>query len=98
MIADEVDGQDGYRRDLWQYQQTRTWGYRGRQITRVVDTIHFAPSTSSRLVQAADLIAYMANRTATSTTTDPRARSADEALSARIEPKVWHNGCWWPNG
>jgi hypothetical protein len=38
MIADEVDGQDGYRRDLWQYQQTRTWGYRGRQITRVVDT------------------------------------------------------------
>lgn len=98
MIADEVDGQDGYRRDLWQYQKSGTWGYRSRQITRVVDTIHFAPSTASRLVQAADLIAYMANRKATSTTADPRARQADAALWARIEPRVWHDGCWWPKG
>ena len=98
MIADEVAGQDGYRRDLWQYQQSGTKGYRRRQITRVVDTIHFAPSTSSRLVQAADLIAYMAKRMATSTTTDPKARRANEALWARIEPRVWHNGCWWPRG
>jgi Protein of unknown function (DUF3800) len=98
MIADEVDGQDEYRRDLWQYQQSGTRGYRKRQITRVVDTIHFAPSSSSRLVQAADLIAYMANRIATLATTDPRARKANETIWARIEPRVWHNGCWWPTG
>lgn len=50
LIADEVDGQDGYRRDLWRYQRSQTWGYRGLQINHVVDTIHFAPSSSSRLV------------------------------------------------
>ena len=62
LIADEVSGQDGYRRDLWLYQRSRTWGYRARKIKRVVDTIHFAPSSSSRLVQAADLVAFLARR------------------------------------
>jgi hypothetical protein len=97
MIADEVDGQDGYRRNLWKYQQSGTWGYRSRQITRIVDTIHFAPSTSSRLVQAADLIAHMANRKATSATRSPKAQRADETLWARIAPKVSHDLCWSPD-
>lgn len=30
LIADEVDAQDSYRRDLWHYQRSRTWGYRAR--------------------------------------------------------------------
>lgn len=51
LIADEVDGQDAYRRDLWTYQRSATKGYRSRQITRVVDALHFAPSSSSRLLQ-----------------------------------------------
>lgn len=96
MIADEVDGQDDYRRDLWQYQRSSTWGYRSRQITRIVDTIHFAPSTSSRLVQAADLIAYLARRRETHVETDERAERANAALWARIQPRVWHNNCWLP--
>ena len=96
LIADEVDGQDTYRRDLWGYQRSATWGYRARQITRVVDTVHFAPSTSSRLVQAADLIAYLARRLAAHVETDARAKQANGALWARIQPKVIHDGCWWP--
>jgi hypothetical protein len=96
VIADEVDAQDRYRRDLWVYQRSGTWGYRARTITRVVDTIHFAPSTSSRLVQAADLIAFMARRIATHKETDERAARANAALWARVEPKVWHRMCWWP--
>lgn len=96
LIADEVDDQASYRRDLWQYQRSATWGYRGRQITRIIDTLHFAPSTSSRLLQAADLVAYLARRVAMDTDSDPRAKQAFADTWARIESKVWHQGCWWP--
>jgi hypothetical protein len=96
LIADEVDQQDSYRRDLWRYQRSATWGYRSRQITRVVDTLHFAPSSSSRLVQAADLVAFLARRIATHTETDSRSKQAYAAMWARIAPKIWHQGCWWP--
>lgn len=44
VIADEVSEQDDYRRHLWSYQRTGTWGYRSSKLTRIVDTIHFAPS------------------------------------------------------
>lgn len=96
IIADEVDRQDDYRRELWRYQRLRTRGYRARRITQVVDTIHFAPSASSRLLQAADLIAYLARRRATHVESDPRAQKANAALWARIEPRVVHNHCWLP--
>lgn len=96
VIADEVDGQDDYRRDLWRYQRGRTWGYRSRRITQIVDTIHFAPSASSRLLQAADLIAYLARRRATHVETDRRAERANAALWARIEPRIVHDHCWRP--
>ena len=75
LIANEVDEQASYRRDLWRYQRDATWGYRSRQITRVVDTLHFAPSSSSRLVQAADLIAFLTRRIAAHTETDPRSKA-----------------------
>src|ERR1700678_321438 len=54
-----------HRRGLWRYQRSATWGYRSRQITRVADTLHFAPSSSSRLVQAGDLARVLARRIAT---------------------------------
>jgi hypothetical protein len=96
LIADEVAAQDGYRRDLWHYQRRETWGYRARKIERVLDTIHFAPSSSSRLVQAADLVAFLARRRETHTETDERARKANEGLWARIQPSIRHIHCWYP--
>lgn len=96
MIADEVWGQDTHRRSLWEYQRTATWGYRSRQITRVIDTIHFAPSSSSRLVQAADLIAFLYRRRATHAETDPRSAKAFADLWDRIKPKIHHAMCWYP--
>jgi len=96
LIADEVNGQNDYRRDLWLYQRSHTWGYRARQINHVVDTIHFAPSSSSRLVQAADLVAFLARRIEAHAETDERAKKANEALWARIEPRIHHQWCWWP--
>jgi hypothetical protein len=96
VIADEVNDQDDYRRDLWDYQRSGTWGYRSSKLTRIVDTIHFAPSRASRLVQAADLIAYMARRIRTHVETDERAKRANTALWARLQPKIYHEWCWYP--
>ncbi|MGL4176805.1 MAG: DUF3800 domain-containing protein [Dermatophilaceae bacterium] len=96
LIADEVTDQDTYRRDLGHYQRLSTWGYRSRQITHIVDTLHFAPSTASRLVQAADLVAYLARRIATHTETDPRAERANARLWSHVQPLIVHEGCWWP--
>jgi hypothetical protein len=96
IIADEVDGQSEYRQALWTYQQGSTWGYRARKITRVIDTIHFAPSHASRLVQGADLIAYLYRRRATVTESDPRSENAWAALKERAVLKQIHFHCWHP--
>ncbi|MFC5286830.1 DUF3800 domain-containing protein [Actinokineospora guangxiensis] len=98
-IADEpgqADQQPEYRKSLRDFQLTGTRGYRSRQITRIVDTIYFAPSTASRLVQAADLIAFLHHRMETETNTDTRVVKANNALWARIAPRVIHSRCWIP--
>ena len=59
VIADEVDSQARHRADLSSYREVGTTGYRHRKLTRIVDTLHFAPSHASRLVQAADVITFL---------------------------------------
>ena len=95
-LQTEVSGQDDYRRDLWRYQRSHTWGYHAHQINNVVDTIHFAPVSSSRLVQAADLVAFLARRIEAHVETDQPSQRANDALWARIEPRIHHQWCWWP--
>lgn len=96
VIADEVDQADAYRRNLWFSQKYATSGYRARQLRRIVDTLHFAPSEASRLVQAADLVAFMHTRISSGVETDPRALRANEVLWGRIAGRVVHSWCWWP--
>jgi hypothetical protein len=96
VIADEIDQADDYRHSLWLFQRTGTTGYRSRQLTRIVDTIHFAPSRASRLVQAADLVAYLYRRMQTGGERDPRALRANAALWGRIQPRITHRHCWYP--
>lgn len=96
IIADECEGQDQYRRELDIYRTAGTWGYRARKITRVVDTMHFASSTASRLLQAVDLVAFMYHRVQSGADTDPRAKKATEELWARVAPKVVHEWTWVP--
>lgn len=98
VIADEVDDAAEYRRDLWDFQRRGTVGWRARQITRIVDTMHFVPSHASRLVQAADLVAYLHRRIASGADRDERARLANEAIWAKIQDRVRHNHCWRPLG
>ncbi|MFD9775034.1 DUF3800 domain-containing protein [[Kitasatospora] papulosa] len=96
IIADECDGQEQYRNDLRVYRRAGTWGYRSRKITRVVDTMHFASSAASRLLQAADLVTFLHHRIQTGAGADPRAKRANEGLWSRVAPKVHHQGTWMP--
>lgn len=100
MIADEpgqADQQPESQSDLRRYQNFGTSGYRHRRITRIVDTLHFTPSSASRLVQAVDLIAFLYHRIKTTpTTADTRATRANDALWRRIQPHVAHCYCWRP--
>jgi hypothetical protein len=59
VIADEVGEQAKHRSELAMYRRSGTWGYRARKLTQIVDTLHFAPSSASRLVQAIDLVTFL---------------------------------------
>lgn len=96
VIADEIDQADTYRRKLWQFQRFATEGYRSRQLTRIVDTLHFVPSQASRLIQAADLLVFMHRRIASRADTDERALRANQNLWDRVQSCVLHNWCWDP--
>jgi len=96
VIADEVAQPGLYRADLSLYQERGLWGESTRKLTRIVDTLHFAPSASSRLVQAADLIVFLYRRIETQSALDERARRANNALWERIGPRVLSAHCWTP--
>lgn len=96
MIADEIDQEDEHRRNLWFLQRNGTWGWRARPINQIVDTLHFAPSKSSRLLQAADLAVYLYRRRRTHKETDARAERAYADLEARLQPMLAHHHCWMP--
>jgi hypothetical protein len=97
VIADEVDGQAKHRADLSAYREVGTRGYRHRKLTRIVDTLHFAPSHASRLVQAADVITFLYRRVHTHQETDERSRKAKVAMWKRLQPRVHHELCWFPS-
>jgi hypothetical protein len=97
IVADEHhETQSVLLRDLVTYQETGTWGYRGRRIERVVDTIHFVNSATNPLVQGADLVAFLALRRAAHIEPDPRAVKENERLWTLIAPRVAHHHCWYP--
>jgi hypothetical protein len=97
VIADEVDGQAKHRTDLSTYREVGTTGYRQRKLTRIVDTLHFAPSRASRLVQAADMITFLYRRVFTHRESDTRSRKAKIAMWNRLRPRVHHDLCWFPS-
>ncbi|MFG3410182.1 DUF3800 domain-containing protein [Streptomyces sp. NPDC048142] len=97
VIADEIDGADDHRRRFRDYQQTAVGGSVGDNLPCLVDTIHFAPSKASRLLQAADLIAYLHRRLVSGQDGDPRARRANETLWSYVAPRIAHKHCWVPD-
>lgn len=96
VIADEVDNPAIHRSDLSRYRIDGTGGYRSRRVTRIVDTLHFAPSHASRLVQAVDLVTFLFRRMATGLAADPREAATNERLWSWVEPRRYHSWCWSP--
>lgn len=96
VIADEIDGADDHRRHFRGYQAVGTGGSISSTLPCIVDTIHFAPSEASRLLQAADLVAYLHRRLASGQDGDSRARRANETLWSFVAPRVVHQHRWVP--
>lgn len=96
IIADELHEHDRRRHDLRDYKTSGTPGFLSSRLPRIVDTIHFAPSHHSRLIQAADLIAFLHHRRTTQKESDPRAQKANDELWARIGPRIQHQRLWRP--
>lgn len=94
VIADQIDNEDVYRQNLWEFQRWNTAGYRARQLTRIVDTLHFVPSRRSRLVQATDMIAFMRRRMKSTAPQHLRVVQANRRLWDLIAPKISHDRCW----
>lgn len=71
-------------------------GHRSSRLTRVIDTIHFAPSHHSRLLQTSDLVTFLHRRRTTHTEPDRRAALANEQIWAHVAPIIEHELCWVP--
>lgn len=98
VIADEVDNPAIHRSDLTRYRVDGTGGYRSRRLSRIVDTLHFAPSHASRLVQAVDLVTFLFRRMASGAGADPREATTNTRLWSWVEPRRYHSWCWHPTG
>lgn len=91
VIADEIDNQDSHRKNLRVLQTRKDRAERSSSLSRIVDTIHFAPSHSSRLIQASDLVVYLHRRIQIhGLGHDLRAQRANAALWKQIESQVIH--------
>ncbi len=75
VVADRVQDVDPHRRALAEF---RDGGSR-----RIVDSVQFGDSASSRLLQAADVVAYVARRAVDPTVRSERARRAALAMVAQ---------------
>lgn len=93
VIADELQHRDRYRRHVRDYQRYGTAGWKPEVLDRIADTLHFAPSHSSRLLQAADLVSYAHLQTCR-TQRDSRAKEAWRRIWAKLDGVVQEATCW----
>jgi len=96
VIADEHERAAALLRDLERFKATGTTGYRGRRVTRIVDTIHFVSSRTNPLCQAADLVAFLERRRRTVVSPNPLEIRANSSLRQIIAPAVEHAWLWHP--
>lgn len=96
VLADEVHNSERHRTSFRDFRTGGTPGYQSSTLARLLDTIHFAPSHHSRLLQAADLVTFLHRRRSTHEEGDPRAQAANDLIWAHVEPVVLHEWCWLP--
>lgn len=97
VIADERGDRERHRERFATYQTVGTPGvYMHTKLDSLLDTVHFAPSHHSRMLQAADMLAFTYRRFRTITETDPRAQKVMDRLEGKImnSGKVFEPGTW----
>lgn len=95
-IADEVGDHDVHRADVWSYRRVGTISYFHGRLTNIADTLHFAPSKHSRLLQAADLVSYLHYRIRRTPISDSRAVRANDELWDKVKSLRRHPHFWKP--
>lgn len=87
VISDQqAQYREGIQRDVAHSKQFSTGGYRAQKLDRILDTAHFVDSKLSRMIQLADMAAFILRRRATiPTENDPRL----EAVMARLFALVY---------
>ena len=86
IIADDVADADDYREDVL---RLRLRPEVDAPSPRILDTIYFAPSRSSRLVQAADVVAHVARRVRAEEATTGRRRPATDLWVPLAARTTW---------
>jgi len=97
MIADDRSDRDRHRERFATYQTMGTPGaYMRSTLSHLLDTVHFAPSHRSRMLQAADILAFTYRRRMTVAESDPRAERIMDRHWTRITNcgKVYDRGTW----
>lgn len=85
IIADDRADRERHRERFATYQTQGTPGvYMHTTLENLLDTVHFAPSHRSRMVQAADMLAFIYRRFSTVTEADPRAAENMRKLWVKI--------------
>ncbi|HYH80248.1 MAG TPA: DUF3800 domain-containing protein [Longimicrobium sp.] len=84
--------------DLHRYKEMGTsFGYKPVDLTCIVDNVHWVKSHNSRLMQLADLCAYVCQRQARDRGKTSAAALAVMRLWESVCPRIW-SGRVWPGG
>jgi hypothetical protein len=97
VIADERGDRERHRERFATYQTEGTPGvYMHTTLGSLLDTVHFAPSHRSRMLQAADILAFTYRRHQTVTETDPRAQQIMDRMWSKLtcSGKLFEPGQW----
>lgn len=97
VIADERGDRERHRERFATYQTEGTPGvYMHTTLSSLLDTVHFAPSHRSRMLQAADILAFTYRRHQTVAESDPRAQRIMDRMWAKLvsSGKLFEPGQW----
>lgn len=97
VIADDRSDRERHRERFATYQTVGTPGvYMHTTLDRLLDTVHFAPSHQSRMLQAADMLAFVFRRHETVIETDAKSAAAMNRLWSTLQDcgKVHDMGAW----
>ncbi|MFS4506909.1 DUF3800 domain-containing protein [Clavibacter sp. Sh2141] len=98
VIMDERADREQHRDLFAAYHQSGTPGiYMSSNLGRLLDTIHFAPSHRSRLLQAADFMAFFYGRRIAGGETNPKSAAVMDELWEDIDSsRKLHSPGIWP--